>query len=213
MKTTTEEPTIEELEAMLAKKKSARKKKEERERLAYEKSRDEMIEILLETASDLAGKMSQFKEGCHSALNGHQLKLEEYGKIRSSSKGGFSLTHSDGTMRVVRTRDTEPTWDERATKAVDLIKSFLQDKIKHQDKKLFEILMGFLERNKKGDLEYSKVFGLLKHRDKYDDERWVEGLRLLEQSYSTSLKGYGYLFQRKGSEGKWVSMTLNFSAL
>ena len=60
----------------------------------------------------------------------HREKLNEYGKIRSNSKGGFSLMHSDKTIRIKRRRDTQPTWDERSTKALELIHAFLYDTVK-----------------------------------------------------------------------------------
>ncbi|NDG53898.1 MAG: DUF3164 family protein, partial [Flavobacteriia bacterium] len=118
--------------------------------------------------------------------------LSEYGKIRSNSKGGFSVTDKNDTMRVTRRRDTEPVWDERSGKAVELIKEFLGDAIKKRDIKMYEILMSFLERNANGDLEYGRVMDLYKHEDKFDDPRWKEGLKLIKESFSNHLKGYGY---------------------
>jgi hypothetical protein len=54
---------------------------------------------------------------------------------------------------------------------------------------------------------------LLQHENNFDDTRWIEGLRLLRESYSNVLKGYGYLFKEKGKDGKWKTITLNFSSL
>ncbi|MGY0034419.1 hypothetical protein [Pedobacter sp. NJ-S-72] len=71
------------------------------------------------------------------------------------------------------------------------------DAIKKRDVKLYEILIKFLEKNQNGDLEYSAVFGLMEHEDKFDDPRWLEGLRLLKQSYTVTLKCFGYEFKKK----------------
>jgi hypothetical protein len=146
-------------------------------------------------------------------MDKHSEKLAGYGKIRGNSKGGFSITNSDDTMRITRRRDTEPVWDERSTKAIELIKDFLSDTIKKRDLKLYEILIGFLERNEKGDLEYNRVMDLYKHEDKFDDPRWKEGLRLIKESYSNHLKGFGYEFKIKNESGKWENLLLNFSSL
>jgi ribosomal protein L31E len=145
-------------------------------------------------------------------MENQALKLAEYGKIRGNSKGGFTVTNSDDTMRITRRRDTEPAWDERSTKAVQLIKDFLSDTIKKRDVKLYEILIGFLEKNGKGDLEYSSVMNLYSHEDKFE-ERWKEGLRLIKQSFSNHFKGYGYEFKFKEEDGKWQNIILNFSSL
>ncbi len=203
-----------ELEDLLKKRKAREAKKLEVEREAYEKDRDNKVEAIITTASCLFRELSEFKDYCHIEMDKQAIKLSEYGKIRSNSKGGFSVTNSEDTMRVTRRRDTEPVWDERSTKAIELIKEFLGDTIKKRDVKLYEILLSFLERNANGDLEYSRVMDLYKHEDKYDDPRWKEGLRLIKESFSNHLKGFGYEFKRKNAEtGKWDNLYLNFSSL
>jgi hypothetical protein len=187
--------------------------KEEKERIEYEKSRDVLVENVITTAKTLFNELSEFKLYCHIEMDKQAIKLSDYGKLRSNSKGGFSVSNSDDTMRLTRRRDTEPSWDERSTKAVELIKSFLGDTIKKRDLNMYEILMSFLERNAKGDLEYSRVMDLYKHEHRYDDERWKEGLKLIKESFSNHLKGFGYEFKIKGTDGKWQNLSLNFSSL
>lgn len=185
----------------------------EKERKNYEASKDVMIQKIITTVSTLNKELTEFKTFCHIEMDKQQKALENYGKLRANSKGGFSVTNTEDTMRVTRRLDTEPTWDERSTKAMELIKDFLSDTVKKRDIKLYEILISFLERNAKGDLEYSRVMDLYKHEDKFDDPRWKEGLRLMKESFSNHLKGFGYEFKEKGADGKWKNIMLNFSGL
>lgn len=208
-----QEPTIAELEAMLKTKKDAQAKKLEKEKAEYEKSRDEKVFSMMQTARTLFRELGEFKQFCHIEMDNQAVKLSEYGKIRSNSKGGFSISDTEDTMRIKRRRDTEPCWDERSTKAIELIKEFLGDAIKKRDVKMYEILMGFLERNANGDLEYSRVMDLYKHEDKFDDPRWKEGLRLIKESFSNHLKGFGYEFKFKDEHGHWENIILNFSSI
>lgn len=210
---TTAELSTAELEQMLANRKQAEKTAAEKEKASYEKHRDEMVSKVIQTANALFKELGEFKTYCHIEMDNQAVKLSEYGKLRSNSKGGFSVTNSDDTMRVTRRRDTEPVWDERSGKAVELIKEFLGDAIKKRDVKMYEILMSFLERNANGELEYSRVMDLYKHEDKFDDPRWKEGLKLIKESFSNHLKGYGYEFKIKGEDGKWQNLYLNFSSL
>lgn len=205
--------TTAELEQMLKERKKQEALKAEKEKQAYEDGRDEMIEKVILTAKTLFRELGEFKTFCHIEMDKQAVKLSEYGKIRSNSKGGFSVTDKNDTMRVTRRRDTEPVWDERSGKAVELIKEFLGDAIKKRDIKMYEILMSFLERNANGDLEYGRVMDLYKHEDKFDDPRWKEGLKLIKESFSNHLKGYGYEFKVKGEDGKWENLYLNFSSL
>lgn len=208
-----ETETIEQLEARLRRMKDDDKKKKEKARKDYITKRDTITENIITTAKQLFTELSEFKTYCHVNMDEQAKSLAEYGELKSTSKGGFSITNSEGDMRVTRRRDTEPTWDERSLKAIELIKEFLGDTIKKRDIKLFEILMSFLERNDKGDLEYSRVMDLYKHEDKFDDPRWKEGLRLIKESYSSHLKGFGYEFKVKGDDGKWKSLLLSFAGI
>lgn len=201
------------LEALLNKRKASEKKKLEAEKKAYEKNRDVIVSKIITTAKTLHKELAEFKTYCHLEMDKQAVKLSEYGKIRSNSKGGFSVTNTEDDFRVTRRRDTEPSWDERSVKAIELIKDFLGDAIKKRDVKMYEVLMSFLERNANGDLEYSRVMDLIKHEDKWEDERWKEGLRLIKQSFSNHLKGYGYEFKIKNADGKWEGVLLNFSSL
>lgn len=205
--------STEDLRKALAEREAAEIAAREEEKKQYEKERDEIVETMVAKASELNEVLSSFKKGLHAVFDDHRERLSKYGGIRSSSKGGFSLVHSGGEIRATRTRSTQPVWDERSTKAVELIGDFLRDTVKKKDVKLFEILYDFIQKNDKGELEYAKVLHLFKHKDKYTDPRWVEGLTLIQESYSVNLTGYGYEFSMKDSEGKWQKIEINFTAL
>lgn len=202
-----------ELERMLAERKLNEKKQREKEREDYEKDKDHHVLELYNDAVGLSDILRQFKDKVCEVMDNQALKMADYGLIRGNSKGGFSVVHTSNDVKITRRRDTDPVWDERAVKATALIKEFLMDTVKKRDVKLFEILISFLEKNKAGEMEYAKVFNLLQHEDKFDDDRWQEGLRLLKESYSLGLKGYSYQFFGKDGEGKWQGLELNFSAL
>lgn len=185
----------------------------EKERVVYEKERDQFIFDSIQIAEDFNSKIKEFKNTLSIAFNHQEEKLKSYGKIRANSKGGFSLVSKDGKMKITRTRSTKPTWDERSEKAMRLIEDFLKTTVRKKDSRLFDILFSFIQKNDQGELEYSKVMLLLQHQDKYEDARWKEGLELLKESYSLHFKGFGYYFSKKDKEGKWESIEINFQAI
>lgn len=208
-----ENMSTEELEQLLAKKRKAEEDRRARAKAKYEADREAQISALMEEAEQVSLALGRLKTKANAVMTQQAIDLDNYGGLRANSKGGFSITSKDGSQRIVRRLDSEPTWDERASKGEQLIKSFLFDTVKKKDKNLFEILLSFIQRNKQGDLEYSKVFTLLQHEGKYTDERWVEGLRLLKESYTLYHKGFGYEFKVKGRDGKWENLGLNFSSI
>lgn len=210
---TIKELSTKELEELLAKRKKADKQKAEEDKRAYILERDNMMVELYDEGLELSLALARYKQKCHVVMEGQKVKLDGYGGIRSSSKGGFSIVHSNAKMQITRRRDTDPVWDERAQKAVELLKDFIGDTVKKRDADLHDILLGFLERNTKGDLEYAKVMELVKHEEKFDDKRWLEGLRLIKESYTQGFKAFGYEFKTKDAHGKWQPLSLNFSSL
>lgn len=206
--------TAEELEQLLAKKKQAAYAREEKERQEYEAMVDTTVSEIIQHALEMQDKLEQFKAMCHASFDERAIALQNYGKMPGNSKGGFSLTDKSGTLRITRRRDTEPSWDERSVKAVELIKDFLGDTIKKKDLDLYEILMSFLEKNEDGALEYARVMNLWQHEARYQDPRWKEGLRLIKQSYQNHLKGFGYEFKTRGTtDKKWQKINLTFASV
>ncbi|WP_394749511.1 DUF3164 family protein [Spongiimicrobium salis] len=214
MKDTQEkEPTIEELEAMLAKKKAAERRKREKERKDYEERRENTVVKLHKEAVQVNELLGLLKESCHDLMEKQAQDLNGYGEMPGNSKGGFTIKSKDGSIAVTRRRDTQPRWDERSIKGASLIREFLGDTVKKRDKDTYEMLMSFLARNENGDMEYSRVMVLLQHRDRFEDNRWLEGLRLINESYSTHMKAYAYVFKVRGAGDKWETLELNFSAI
>jgi len=205
--------SLADLEAALKTKKDSQKRELAAEKKKYESDRDELIKDLSLEAKTISSLLESFKKDCHLLMDSQHEKLNSYGKIRKNSKGGFHIVNVSNTLKITRRRDTTPTWDERSAKAGELIKEFLFDTVKKRDVKQFQILIGFLERNKNGDMEYAKVMELLKHEDLWDDKRWLEGLRLMKESYHNHLKGYSYVFEIKLEDNKWHSVNLNFSSI
>lgn len=205
--------TIEQIEAALSEKKKQAQAEREKEAKAYVQHRDFVIEQMIGMAVDIEQMMVDFKAYCNETMDDQASNLEAYGKLRGNSKGGFAITHTDSTRRVIRIRRTEPQWDERAGKAVGMIRDFLNETVKKHNKKLFQILMTFVERNEEGDLEYARVMNLIQHEDKYTDPRWVEGINLIKESYSNRLKGYGYEFKVAKEDGKWHTINMTFASI
>jgi hypothetical protein len=203
--------TVEELEQMLQEKKAAETAKRAKERELYELERTTFVNKVFGEAVAYNEIMRDFKNNLHKEFVKWEERLNEYGGIRSNSKGGFSLVSADGQKKVTRIRATKPEWDERSKKGEALIIAFLSDKIK--DEKIHKLVMSFLERNEQGELEYARVMNLLNMKSDFDDERWLEGLTLMQESYSLNLRAYNYLFKQLDETGKWRNVDINFSSI
>lgn len=208
-----EDMTDKEIEQYLKQKKKKQQQKLEREKKAYEKKRDMLIKRLVTQSLELHTSLAKFKKECDEEMEQQHERLDEYGLIRGNSKGGFSITDQEDQYRIIRTFDSKPRWDERAEKAEQLIREFFNTTIKKRDKKLAEMLLSYMTKDKAGNLRYSSVMKLIQHEDKYEDERWREGIRLLKDSYNSSFSKYYYHIQVRNEQGEWENIELNFSKI
>lgn len=206
-----EDMTDKEIEQYLQEKKKKQQQKLEREKKAYEKKRDQLIKRIVAQAIELNVALAEFKSECDEEMQLQHERLDEYGLIRGNSKGGFSITDQNDEMRITRTFDSKPRWDERAEKAENLIREFFETTIKKRDRKLAEMLLSYMTKDKAGNLRYSSVMKLIQHEDKYDDPRWKEGIRLLKDSYNSTFSKFYYHIQTRDESGEWNTIELNFS--
>lgn len=196
----------------------ARKEKQEREarikkRENYERRRDHMVRNMVTEAGILQGIMSKFKAATMLKLEEFSKEAHLYGQIKKHSKGGFSLRTTDGQMMVRYERNTSPEYDERAGMAEELLKEFLEDKVKKRDKKAFIMVTNLLSRDKEGRYYPSRINGLLKIRDLYADERWQKAMQLFEESYRNRLVSYTVTFHVKDEMEKDKAIILTFASI
>lgn len=205
--------TVEQLEAALQEKKKAEKAEKLKAKQQYESIRDSLVSELVIEASALNATMSTFKKTALRLINDFRDKAHEYGDIRKNSKGGFSLRNSKTGEMVSLDRNTVPEYDERSTMAEQLIKDFLEDKVKKKDLQSYRLVMTLLEKNKRGDLTPSRVASLLKIKDNYDDHRWIKAMELFEESFNFRDISYSVSFFTKDEMGKDRAIVLTFSSI
>lgn len=205
--------TTAQLEAMLADKRKAEREAKVKARAAYELERDKMVTQLVARAKVLNAQMRDFKQYAMEKLEEFRDTANEYGDIRSNSKGGFSLRHRETGEMVSLDRNSIPEYDERAAMAEGLLKEFLELKVKKKDLATYRTIMALMERNKQGDLTPSRIASLLKVRDNYEDERWQKAMQLFEESFRIREISYSVSFFRKDGMQKDQAIVLTFASI
>lgn len=206
--------TDEELEELLRKRKEEKREKIRLARMSYEATRDNLVKDLAAKAQKLHEQMVALKNESIARLEEFRLTAQEYGDIRSNSKGGFSLRTSDQSLMISYDRNTRSEYDERANLAEELLKEFLEDKVKSRDKKAYRTIMSLLTSNAKtGQFNPTSVNSLLSIQDNYDDDRWKRAMKLFMESYSTLFISMSVSFYKKNSQDKDELIPLTFASL
>jgi len=211
---TVDQMTTKELEVYLAERKKEQIAEMNRKRAEYEKYVESNTSRLVRKAIKLNTILTTFFSNSTTILEEMREKLNEYGAIRSNSKGGFTLKTDDGKYKVVYRYSTTCDWDERAVKAEELLKDFLFDVLKKRDKEMFEVILGLIEKNKEGKLELSRIQTLYAKESLFTDPRWVEAIRLFKESFQpVDSKMRLEFYKRSEVSNKWEPIVLNISSL
>lgn len=202
-----------ELEAALEEKRSQERSEYAKKKEAYESERNKMVERLVSVAQALHGDMRMFKQKTITELENFAERAHAYGDIRQHSKGGFSLRNEAGDMKVMYERNVVSEYDERADMAEELLRDFLGDMVKKADTKAYEIITGLLQRGSKGDFNPAAIAALIKMEDKFQDERWVNAMKLFKESYNSRLVAMNVSFYIKDAMGKDDAIKLTFASI
>lgn len=217
--TTTTQPidlsqlTSAELKAALLEREKSEGKAKEKAKQDYEADRDRIVKFLVGIAKEIHEQLTDFKKSCHATFDTFREQSQEYGDIRTNSKGGFSLRTSDGKLLARLERNVVHEYDERADLALGLIKEFLESTIKKKDASTYRLISKLIERNKSGDLKPERVASFLSIKNNYTDERWTKAMTLLEESYREREVSYNVSFYEKDDLGKDQPIILTFASL
>lgn len=201
------ELTDEEATAVMKHREQAKRELREKLRKDYENLKAETISELAPIAEDLQLQLARFKSKAFSQLGSLYELLQDYSKRHADGKGNFSIENDE--YRVMFKRQGKGAFDERSHQAEKHIIDFVNSKF-DEDHDTRDLIMSLLER-KKGDLDIQLVQKLYSMEDRFDDENWREGIRLLKESYSYNHSKDYVSFFKKGRNNQWEGINLNFS--
>ena len=201
--------STEQLEAALAKKKEAERQKREKQRKSYESLKKETIDDLAPVAEELSLSIVRFRDKAFTQLGSLYELLQDYSKRHQDGKGNFKIENEE--FKILFKRQGKGTFDERSEQAEKHIIDFLNTKY-DGDLDTKDLILSLMER-KKGDLDINMIQKLYSMEDRFDDENWREGIRLLKESYSFRHSKDYISFFKKGRNNQWEGINLNFSSI
>lgn len=201
------ELTDEEVTAVMKHREEQKRLHREKARKDYENLKKETIAELSPIAEDLSLQLARFKDKAFSQLATLYELLQDYSKRHADGKGNFQIENED--FRIMFKRQGKGSFDERSHQAEKHIIDFVNSKFE-DDMDTRDLIMSLLER-KKGDLDIQMVQKLYSMEDRFDDDNWREGIRLLKESYSYNHSKDYVSFFKKSRNNAWEAINLNFS--
>ena len=197
------------LEKLLADRKAEEVNKAKVARQNYEDLKAATVMELIPQAKALSEQLKAFKTKSFADMGALYDLLCTYSKRHADGKGSFSIELAEG-LRITYKKQDVGFFDERSAQAERHIIDFVNSYYGHQDKTR-KLVTSLLER-KKGKLDIKLVQKLYAMENDFDDKNWVEGIKLLKESWTASESKSYITFEVKVKD-TWESINLNFASI
>ena len=212
---TTVEMTAEERQEFeaykLAKEKKTAEAKRKSDREAYTALVDETIAAVMPELTNISETIAQKKTAAAEAFRGAlEMKAELFGV--KDDQQSHTFTNSEGTMRITIGHYMLDNYRDTVNEGIAMVKMYIESQARDDaSRALVKAILRLLSRDEAGNLKASRVLQLQKMAEETGDERFIEGVRIIQESYQpTPSKDYIRAAVRDKS-GAWVAIPLSMT--
>ena len=195
----------------LAKEKKAAEAKRKSDREAYTELVDETIAAVMPELSSISEAIAQQKTAAAEAFRGAlEMKAELFGV--KDDQQSHTFTNSEGTMRITIGHYMLDNYRDTVNEGIAMVKTYIESQARDDaSRALVKAILRLLSRDEAGNLKASRVLQLQKMAEETGDERFIEGVRIIQESYQpTPSKDYIRAAVRDES-GAWVAIPLSMT--
>ena len=195
----------------LAKEKKAAEAKRKSDREAYTELVDETIAAVMPELTNISEAIAQKKSAAAEAFRGAlEMKAELFGV--KDDQQSHTFTNSEGTMRITIGHYMLDNYRDTVNEGIAMVKTYIESQARDDaSRALVKAILRLLSRDEAGNLKASRVLQLQKMAEETGDERFIEGVRIIQESYQpTPSKDYIRAAVRSES-GTWVAVPLSMT--
>lgn len=207
--TAQERQEYEAFKVMMARKAAEAKRKSDRE--AYTALVDETIAAVMPELTNISEAIAQKKTAAAEAFRGAlEMKAELFGV--KDDQQSHTFTNSEGTMRITIGHYMLDNYRDTVNEGIAMVKTYIESQARDEaSRALVKAILRLLSRDEAGNLKASRVLQLQKMAEETGDERFIEGVRIIQESYQpTPSKDYIRAAVRDES-GAWVAIPLSMT--
>ena len=201
------------LKAQLEAEERAEESKVQKERKAYVTKKDKFIERNFRLLSKLSGNMLKLKQVIFE-------ESEELDKIQQSmfkvklDRKSRTLTHSNGRITIKVGNRMNDGWDDKVEIGIEKVREYLSSlATDEKSRRLVDTITRLLARDQKGTLRANKILELKKLANEEKDATFLEGIRIIEESYKPVPTCQFIEVKYRDDNDKEQSLPLSISAM
>lgn len=194
----------------------AKKEAEEqarRDRAAYNRMVDDEIAHSIPVLLDISDRIKASKQ---RVMDNFKTILEmKYDLFRTKVKDdqkSHTFTNSEGDKRITLGVYVTDGYRDTVEDGIAIVKEYIEGLAKDEKTKaLVSMVLRLLSRDAKGTLKASRIVQLRKVAEETGDERFLEGVRIIEESYQPEVSKQFIRAEVKDVHGMWRSVPLGMT--
>lgn len=202
-----------EFEAFRAEKEKKRREQERKEqRKQYADMVDEEISTTIPQLRELSEQIKLVKETIFGNFEAILRMKSEITGVSRDDQNSHTFTNSDSTLRVILGVNTIDGYRDTVEDGIAMVKGYIESLAKDDaTKALVNAVLRLLSRDGQGNIKASRVLQLRKMAEDSGDDRFLEGVKIIEEAYQpTNSKKY-IRAQYKNDKGAWCYIPLGMT--
>lgn len=192
------------------KKEAAERRKQQR--TDYAAMVDDEVRTTLPVLRELSEQIKTVKSTVFGNFDAIlRMKSEVLGLTKDDQRS-HTFTTSDSKFRLTLGVNTVDGYRDTVEDGIAMVKAYIESLAKDETSKaLVNAVLRLLSRDQSGNIKASRVLQLRKMAEETGDERFIEGVQIIEESYQpTETKKY-IRAEYKNDKGAWVNIPLGMT--
>lgn len=164
--------------------KKARMQRRKENRETYAQIVDEQVQLAI---PELAALSEQIKTVKTAVFENFKTVLAMKAEVMSMTQAGqhsHTFTTTDGLMRLTLGTNTVDAYRDTVEDGIGMVRAYIESMAKDENSRaLVNAVLRLLARDQKGTLKASRVLQLRKMAEETGDETFIEGVKIIEESY------------------------------
>ena len=194
----------------------AKKEAEEqarRDRAAYNRMVDDeiahSIPVLLAISDRIKASKQRVMDNFKTIL---EMKYDLFRTKVKDDQKSHTFTNSEGNKRITLGVYVTDGYRDTVEDGIAIVKEYIEGLAKDEKTKaLVSMVLRLLSRDAKGTLKASRIVQLRKVAEETGDERFLEGVRIIEESYQPEVSKQFIRAEVKDVNGMWRSVPLGMT--
>lgn len=192
------------------KKEAAERRKRQRE--DYAAMVDDEVRTAIPVLRELSEQIKTVKDKVFSNFDAIlKMKSEVLGLTRDNQRS-HTFTASDSNMRLTLGVNTIDGYRDTVEDGIAMVKAYIESLARDDTSKaLVNAVLRLLSRDQSGNIKASRVLQLRKMAMETGDERFIEGVQIIEESYQPTVSKSYIRAEYKNEKGAWVNIPLGMT--